>query len=58
MSANLARRLGQMNVRPGRGAWLAVGVGRGVAFGAVVGSLAVGIAVGVVGGLALGARHG
>lgn len=57
MSRRLARLIGSTNVNPGRGAWVAIGIGVGTAVGVATGSLAIGIALGVVFGLALGARR-
>jgi hypothetical protein len=57
MTGRLARLIGSTNVNPGRGAWVAIGIGVGTALGVATGSLAVGIGVGAALGLALGARH-
>ena len=57
MSRRLARLIGSTNVNPGRGAWVAVGIGVGTAIGVATGSLALGIALGVALGVAMGARH-
>jgi len=56
MSSRLARLIGNTNTNPGRGAWLALGMGLGTAVGVLTGSLLIGLGVSAIAGAAVAAR--